>query len=67
MLDVALLARALNSPTRLRILSVVGHGPISVTEVARRLAIRHALASYHLGWLFDAYVVVFERVGRRRL
>jgi DNA-binding transcriptional ArsR family regulator len=58
--------RALASPVRLRILSLVTGAPMSAAEVARELDIAHASASYHLRQLYDAGLVYVaeERVIR---
>lgn len=58
--------RALASPVRLRILSLVTGAPMSAAEVARELEIAHASASYHLRQLYDAGLVYVaeERVIR---
>ena len=40
--------RALANPTRLRMLDLLAHTPMSAAEVSRRLGIAHASASFHL-------------------
>lgn len=65
--DLVLLGRALAHPARVQILRVIGGGKLSVTEVARRLGINHALVSYHLSKLYDARLVKFRKVGRSHL
>jgi DNA-binding transcriptional ArsR family regulator len=58
--------RAVASPVRLRILSLLTATPMSATEVAAELGVAHASASYHLRKLHDAGLldVVEERVVR---
>lgn len=67
LLEVVTLGRALCSPVRVQILQTIGERRMSVKDVATSLGICHALASYHLGCLFNARVVSYKRVGRRRL
>ncbi len=58
--------RALASPVRLRILSLLTGAPMSAAEVARELGIAHASASYHLRQLAGAGLldVAGERAAR---
>jgi DNA-binding transcriptional ArsR family regulator len=59
--------RALASPSRRRILTLVRDEPLSVTAVATALGVSQPAASQHLGVLRDAGLVRVEVDGRRRL
>lgn len=59
--------RALASPSRRRVLSLVAQAPRSVGEVASALDVSQPAASQHLGPLRDAGLVRVEREGRRRI
>ncbi|MCU1692553.1 MAG: ArsR family transcriptional regulator [Frankiales bacterium] len=58
--------RALASPVRLQVLSLLTGTPMSAAELARELDVAHAAASYHLRRLADAGLVELaeERVHR---
>ena len=58
--------RALAHPLRLRMMTLMWPGPLSAAELARELAVSHALASQHLRQLRDAGLVELaeERVRR---
>jgi len=63
--------RAVASPVRLRILSMLTASAMSATEVSRALGIKHASASYHLRQLEQAGLVETSEVrsvrgGRER-
>lgn len=65
--DLVALGRALSHPARVAILRSIDRRKLSVTDLARLLGVHHAIASYHLGRLFDAHLVTIQRDGRRRL
>jgi DNA-binding transcriptional ArsR family regulator len=67
MLDVVRLGRALGCPTRVFILAALGSRPASVSDLAKRTGLPHALVSYHLGVLHEVSVIDVEPVGRRRI
>jgi len=54
--------RAVANPVRLRILSMLSGSPLSATQVARRLDIKHASASYHLRQLEKARLIQVAEV-----
>lgn len=58
------LGRALAHPARIEILRLIGRKKLSVTDVASRLGVQHAVVSYHLAKLYDAGLVTFKKVGR---
>lgn len=59
--------RALGSPARRRVLSLVRNEPRSVGELARELGVSQPAVSQHLAALRDARLVTMTREGRRRL
>ncbi|MGW4646899.1 ArsR/SmtB family transcription factor [Kitasatospora sp. NPDC004289] len=58
--------RALAHPLRLRMLSLMWPGPMSAAELARELAVSHALASQHLRRLDGAGLVELAEERTRR-
>lgn len=54
---VALRARALGDPTRVRILSALGAGDLTVSAIAHAIATGHSTVSKHLQVLFNAGLV----------
>ncbi|MER7274310.1 winged helix-turn-helix domain-containing protein [Dactylosporangium sp. NPDC000244] len=58
--------RALAHPLRLRMLNLMWPGPLSAAELARELAISHALASQHLRRLANAGLVELAEERTRR-
>ena len=60
---VAALFATLSEPTRLRILQVVQHGPVSVGEIVEATGMKQANASKQLGILYQAGVVDRTRDG----
>lgn len=56
--------RALAEPFRLRILSILREGPLSVGDLTERLHARQYQTSRHLAALRDLQLVVGEREGR---
>lgn len=56
---------ALAEPTRIGIVELLREGPLTVGEVAERLALRQPQASKHLRTLADAGLVELTRVGAR--
>ncbi|MEJ8305681.1 metalloregulator ArsR/SmtB family transcription factor [Saccharibacillus sacchari] len=57
---------ALAEPSRMRIVSLLRGGPLSVGEIAQRLQIRQPQASKHLKVLQQAGVVEVEAEANRR-
>lgn len=62
----ALTHRALSNPIRHRVLIVLGEGPATVSELARRLDIAKGSAAHHLRVLADAGLVREGGTRRRR-
>jgi ArsR family transcriptional regulator len=60
----ASLLRALASPNRLRIVHLLGIGPLEVNELAQRLGISQASASQHLAAMRSVGLVEPRRDGR---
>jgi len=60
----ASLLRTLASAQRLRILHVLGRGPVDVSDLARAMGMSQATASQHLASLRSAGVVEAHRSGR---
>jgi DNA-binding transcriptional ArsR family regulator len=58
------LLRALASPQRLRILHLLGGGPMEVNELARELSVGQATASQHLAAMRSVGLVESSRDGR---
>lgn len=56
--------RALADPTRLKILSLLKEGPLTVSEVMDRLALRQYSASRHLAALTELGLLTRERRHR---
>ncbi|OJX65492.1 MAG: transcriptional regulator [Micrococcales bacterium 73-13] len=56
--------QALASPVRLRILSVLSEGPITVTELSERLSVAQTSVSNHLRLLRHLSLVSGTRDGR---
>lgn len=65
--ECAPVLRALAEPLRLRIISVLREGPLSVGELTARLEVKQYQASRHLGALHALGVLTRERRGRRVL
>ncbi len=63
--ELAVIARALGNPLRLRILDVLTHGERSVDDLARRLGCPMTTASSQLKVLRDARLIVPRREGTR--
>lgn len=59
--------RALASPARRRVLTLVRDAPKSVTELAGELGVSQPAVSQHLAALRDARLVTVEVDGRRRI
>jgi ArsR family transcriptional regulator, virulence genes transcriptional regulator len=60
----ASLLRTLASAQRLRILHVLGRGPVDVSDLAHTMGMSQATASQHLASLRSAGVVEAHRTGR---
>lgn len=61
----AYLFRALGDPTRLEVLGILEEeGPLSVSEICKRLGKEQNLISHHLGCLRNCGFVKTERKGR---
>jgi DNA-binding transcriptional ArsR family regulator len=56
--------KALGEPSRLRIVSALRSGPMSVGEIAEALKLEVVTVSHHLGILHSARLVQKERQGR---
>ena len=56
--------KALGEPSRLRIVSAIRAGPMSVSQIAEALGIEVVTVSHHLGILHHARLVQKERQGR---
>jgi DNA-binding transcriptional ArsR family regulator len=59
--------KALADPDRLRIVTALRTGPMSVGELAERLPMELANVSHHLGVLRTSQIVLSEKQGRRRV
>ncbi len=57
--------RALAEPIRLKIISILREGPLSVNEVTARLDVKQYQASRHLAALHELGVLTRERAGKR--
>ncbi len=58
---------ALAEPNRLRIVELLGGGPLTVGEIADRLGLQQPQASKHLRVLAEAGIVEARAAGNRRL
>jgi DNA-binding transcriptional ArsR family regulator len=56
--------KALSEPVRLRIIELLRHGPLTVSDIAEFLEVELVTVSHHLGILKNAQLVVAERDGR---
>jgi ArsR family transcriptional regulator len=65
--EIVTSAAAMADPTRLRLLLLLGDGPLAVGEIAARLGFTASTVSYHVGKLLDAGLVQGVRRGRRHL
>jgi len=65
--ECAPVLRALAEPIRLRIISALREGPLSVNEVTSRLGVKQYQASRHLAALHEIGVLTRERAGKRVL
>jgi len=54
---------ALSSPKRLKIISLIEDGPLSVTEIAQKMECRPPCVSQHLSVLKSCKIVDCERTG----
>lgn len=57
---------ALSEPSRLRIVELLLHGPMTVGDIAQQLEIRQPQASKHLKVLLEAGLVQVEAIANRR-
>lgn len=57
---------ALSEPSRLRIVELLIHGPLTVGDIAENLELRQPQASKHLRVLLKAELVEVEAVANRR-
>jgi DNA-binding transcriptional ArsR family regulator len=60
-------AAAVADPTRLRMLSALHGGPLSVGQLGSSVGITSSVATYHVHRLGDAGLVATERHGRTTL
>jgi len=58
------LIRVLANPKRLMILTLLGHGPLTVTEISRHLDLSMQNTSQHLRLMRDRTIVRAQRDGR---
>ncbi len=63
--DVVGMLRTLSDPTRLRLLSVLQHGELSVTALCDQLNLAQPTVSHHLGRLRSARLVANRRDGKK--
>lgn len=63
--ECAPVLRALAEPVRLKIISALREGPLSVGEITQRLGLRQYQASRHLTALNELGVLTRERAGKR--
>lgn len=63
--DVVGMLRTLSDPTRLRLLSVLQHGELSVTALCDELHLAQPTVSHHLGRLRSARLVASRRDGKK--
>nr|WP_239557289.1 metalloregulator ArsR/SmtB family transcription factor [Brevibacterium luteolum] len=61
------LFKALATPSRLRILLVLSHGPTTVSSVVEQTALSQPLVSQHLKLLRGLHLVSVNRVGREAI
>lgn len=61
------LFKALATPSRLRILLVLSHGPTSVSGIVDQTALSQPLVSQHLKLLRGLHLVSVDRVGREAI
>lgn len=61
------LFKALATPSRLKILLALSHGPCSVTKIVIATGLSQPLASQHLKVLRGMHLVDFERDGREAI
>ena len=60
----AKLFRGFGDPSRLEILDVLRHGPLTVSEIVETTGLSQPNVSNHLGCLRDCGLVVAEQAGR---
>ncbi|GBG09712.1 transcriptional regulator [Paenibacillus agaridevorans] len=58
---------ALAEPTRLKIVELLGNGPLTVGEVADRLQLKQPQASKHLKYLLDSGLVDMRPDANKRI
>jgi DNA-binding transcriptional ArsR family regulator len=66
-LDIVALGAALACPTRVQMLATISENPKSVGELAHLVGVRQPTASFHVGRLLEAGLVIVEVVGTRRV
>jgi len=59
--------KALSEPLRLRIIDLLRHAPMTVSDIAEFLEVELVTASHHLGILKQARLVQVERDGRFKI
>jgi DNA-binding transcriptional ArsR family regulator len=64
--DIDAIFHALGDPTRRAIMERLGHGPISVSQLAEPLNVTLAAVVQHLQVLEESGLVATEKVGRVR-
>jgi DNA-binding transcriptional ArsR family regulator len=65
--DFTTLAAAAADPTRVRVLLLLGDGPLAVGVIAAKLGFAASTVSYHVTVLDQAGLVTVTRRGRRHL
>lgn len=63
--DVATLFKAFSNPTRIKILFILKHKPLTVSEISEALSMSQSAISHQLSVLKMARLVAYERRGRK--
>lgn len=63
--DVATLFKAFSSQTRIKILFVLKHKPLTVSEISKALDMSQSAISHQLNVLKMARLVAYEKEGRK--
>ena len=65
--ECAEVLKALSEPLRLRIIDLLRHGPLTVSDISESLEAELVTVSHHLGILKQARLVSVERDGRYKV